>query len=334
MNILKIISHMIASGVLFLCLVGGLLYGSDDFNITQSKISSMGTTITHEPKRSPVGEYITITIRKEGYDFSKAWYKVLFDTNTTRPIESKDVVIIDTQIGKMQLKAKVPKIKNMPSFHLAKYVDVMVVVKNQNGTQMNIITHQFMLSSRPLAVVFWLLALFVPWGIAGYFMRKVKKQSNGYIFNPIWFVTSYDGRASLSLAQVLVWTMLIFSASFYILEVSGKLLDFTDDVLILLGLTGGTSLITKIMAIDAKNSLHKNSVDLPYRYTPKWSHLFQSDGRADLHRVQMVLFTILAVVFVTGQIYAELVFPKFPEGLLALIGISNGVYLGAKIKQS
>ena len=316
-------------GVLFVLLVSGSLYGGDDFDTTQSKISSIGTTITHEPKRSPVGEYITITIEKEGYDFSQAWYKVLFDTNTTKPTESQDVIIKDTQMGKVQLSVQVPEIKNTNRIHIAKPVDVMVVVKDANNSKIEIITHQFMLSSRPLAVIFWLLALFIPWFIASRMMTRDNKTSNS-TFNPIWFVAGYEGRASLSLAQILIWTMLVFSASFYILEVSGKLLDLTDDILILLGITGGASLISKIVASNGNEPNSKTQVDLPYRYKPKCFDLFQSDGRPDLFRVQMALFSILAVVFVAAQIYSELVFPKFPEGLLALITISNGIYLGSK----
>jgi len=59
--------------------------------------------------------------------------------------------------------------------------------------------------------------------------------------------------------------------------------------------------------------------------------LFQTEGRTDLYKVQMALFTVLAAIFVTAKIYGTLEFPELPAGLLTLIGISNGVYLGAKV---
>ena len=62
----------------------------------------------------------------------------------------------------------------------------------------------------------------------------------------------------------------------------------------------------------------------------KWLDLFQTEGRPDLTKVQMALFTTLAAIFVTAKIYGTLEFPELPAGLLTLIGISNGVYLGAK----
>ena len=76
----------------------------------------------------------------------------------------------------------------------------------------------------------------------------------------------------------------------------------------------------------------KNGIALPAPQTkdPKWLDLFQTEGRPDLFKVQMALFTTLAAIFVTAKIYGSLQFPELPAGLLTLIGISNGVYLGAK----
>ena len=328
------ISFRIVYIVMLMLLLSLFSYG-EDFNITKSKISSMGTTITHEPKRSPVGEYIIITLNKQGYDFSKAWFNVKFytDENNTNNINFIDshIEVIETKIGEVKLNVKVPKVNNIDGVHLAKPINIMVDVKDNNKTHIMVTTHTFMLSSRPLAIIFWLLALFTPWLIASRIAASRKGISTLSKFNPIWFVSGEDGRASLSLAQILIWTILVFSASFYILEVSGKLLDLTNDILILLGITGGVSLIANIVSGNDKVNVDNKSKEVTKkRYKPQWLDLFQSDGNPDLFRVQMALFTVLAVVFVTGQIYAELVFPKFPEGLLALITISNGIYLGSK----
>ncbi len=315
-------------GVILTLLLSLFAYG-EDFNITKSKESCIGTSITHEPKRSPVGEYITITVKKEGYDFSKAWYEVKFGIKNSK--KSKDVILLDTNMGEVKLSVLVPEIKNITGIHLAKPVSVIVVIKDANNKPIEIVTHKFMLSSRPLAIIFWLLALFTPWLIASRIAATRKGIPTLSKFNPIWFVSGDDGRASLSLAQILIWTILVFSASFYILEVSGKLLDFTNDVLILLGITGSVSLIANVVSEDDSVPVENKRIKVPENQRePQWLDLFQSDGKPDLFRVQMALFTVLAVIFVTGQIYAELVFPKFPEGLLALITISNGIYLGSK----
>lgn len=147
--------------------------------------------------------------------------------------------------------------------------------------------------------------------------------------NPIWFVSGKYGNASLSLAQILLWTILVFSASFYVLVVSGKLLDLTNEVLMLLGIAGGSSLIAKISA--ATKSSSGVVIAAQASKDPKWLNLFQTEGCPDLYKVQMALFTTLAAIFVTAKIYGTLEFPELPAGLLTLIGISNGVYLGAKV---
>jgi hypothetical protein len=112
------------------------------------------------------------------------------------------------------------------------------------------------------------------------------------------------------------------------LVVSGKLLDLTNEVLMLVGIAGGSSVIAKITA-STKDGKGAKSVP-PAPKDPKWLDLFQSEGRPDLTKVQMALFTTLAAIFVTAKIYGTLEFPDLPAGLLTLIGISNGVYLGAK----
>ena len=132
----------------------------------------------------------------------------------------------------------------------------------------------------------------------------------------------------LSLAQVLLWTLLVFSASFYVLVVSGNLLDLTNEVLMLVGIAGGSSVIAKITASARADKNVEIAASEPK--DPKWLDLFQTGGRPDLTKVQMALFTALAAIFVTAKIYGTLEFPALPAGLLTLIGISNGVYLGAK----
>ncbi len=67
-------------------------------------------------------------------------------------------------------------------------------------------------------------------------------------------------------------------------------------------------------------------------HTPRWADLIILDGvnEIDVTRVQMVVFTGIAASFVLLSIGNEGVIPPIPTGILALMGISNGVYLTAK----
>jgi len=122
--------------------------------------------------------------------------------------------------------------------------------------------------------------------------------------NPIWMVSGKFGGASLSLAQILLWSILVFSASFYVWVVSGKLLDLTNDVLVLLGIAGGASVIAKITA--AMKDDKGQALAGAEGKEPKWLDLIRTEARPDLYKFQMALFTVLAAAFVTSKIYGKL----------------------------
>jgi hypothetical protein len=216
---------------------------------------------------------------------------------------------------------------NESGAHCAKPVDLLVVARGPDGELAEALSKEFAVSSRMWAVLFWIAAIAFPWLVAGIITAR-NEPKKWLRFDPIWFVSGKHGSASLSLAQVLLWTVLVFSASFYVLVVSGKLLDLTDEVLMLVGIAGGSSVFAKITA--AAKGRKGVKIVAPKPKDPKWLDLFQTEGRPDLTKVQMALFTTLAAIFVTAKIYGTLEFPELPAGLLTLIGISNGVYLGAK----
>ena len=305
--------------------------------------SGMGTTLTIKPMRAPVGEYITLTVAKSEFDFSKARFHVCLRKQETSDaskktkekkdgkriepfIASKDVELKELQSGEATLQVRIPDI-NESGPHCAKPVDFLVVARGPDGELAEALSKEFSVSSRLWAVLFWIAAIAIPWLVAGIITAR-NEPKKWLRFDPIWFVSGKHGSASLSLAQILLWTILVFSASFYVLVVSGKLLDLTNEVLMLVGIAGGSSVIAKITA-SAKGGKGVKSV-APAPKDPKWLDLFQTEGRPDLTKVQMALFTTLAAIFVTANIYGTLEFPELPAGLLTLIGISNGVYLGAK----
>ena len=351
--------------------------------------SGMGTILTVEPRKAPPGGYVKLTVRKEDFEFSKARFSVclrLHGKDEPRAFTaSDDVELQKTLAGEAVLRARIPeKIEGLDGLYLDQPVDLLVVarISGDRVERAEVMTREFSVSSRGLAVATWILAFVLPWFFAAFvrFKRdavaaartslttvekdledvkkvrdpdpaktaelttKIEKQKKvlkkaqalsehrvkAYLaeLNPIWMVSGKIGGASLSLAQILLWSILVFSASFYVWVVSGKLLDLTNDVLILLGIAGGASMIAKITAA-AKDEKGQAIVGADGK-EPKWLDLIRTEGRPDLYKFQMALFTVLAAAFVTGKIYVNLEFPVLPSGLLTLIGISNGVYLTAK----
>jgi hypothetical protein len=321
--------------------------------IPEPGASSMGTTLEVRPKRAPIGGCITLFVEKSGFDINKALFHVCLRLQgKDEPksfIPSQDVELKGVKGEKAELSVRIPEISELGGVHFAKPVELLVVARIPEDKQtettkvkmIEVITQDFSVSSRPLAVICWILAFVLPWFIAALVAldEKARTQANQTRWqawkaqlNPIWIVSGKDGGASLSLAQILLWTMLVFTASFYVLVVSGKLLDLTDAVLVLLGIAGGTSVIAKIAA-SGKQEKGQELAGAELK-RPNWLELIQTEGRPDLYKFQMALFTVLAAVFVTGKIFETLMFPELPAGLLTLIGISNGVYLAAKATSS
>jgi hypothetical protein len=309
--------------------------------IPQPGLSSLGATLQVEPKQAPEGEHITLVITKRESDFSKARFEVGLRQPGKEPtiqpfIASEDVELKKVQAGEATVRARIPQMKEMGGIHIPTPVDLLVVARGPgNAIIADVLTQEFSVSSRLLAVIWWIAAFVLPWLVAGYISAR-QDPNIWFRLNPIWFVSGKYGSASLSLAQVLLWTILIFSASFYVWAASGKLLDFTGSVLTLLGIAGGSSLIAKISA-SAKDEKGREIAELELskqvaaaKPEPKWLDLIKTEGRPDIYKFQMALFTTLAAVFVTGKIYGTLEFPPLPEGLVTLIGISNGIYLAAK----
>ena len=329
-------------GFILLLGTGGHLHAL--ISCSNAEISSgtvgTGTTLTVEPEKAPVGEYVTLTVRKDQFDFGRAQFYVCLrrqagedekeDEKKFPFIPSTDVALESMEIGKAVLRAKIPaKIihENESSVHCAKNVDLLVLARIPEGETASVISRQFKVSSRNLAIICWIIAFVLPWLLAGFFMGSPEDKSRSR-FSLIRFVSGKYGNASISLAQILLWSILVFSASFYVLVVSGKLLDLTPEVLTLLGIAGGSSVIAKITA-STQEEKGREILGEKAR-EPCWPDLFRTEGRPDLYKVQLALFTTLAAFFVTGKIYGTLEFPQLPSGLLTLIGISNGVYLGAK----
>jgi hypothetical protein len=61
--------------------------------------------------------------------------------------------------------------------------------------------------------------------------------------------------------------------------------------------------------------------------------LLSDDGGASLHRFQMAVWTLVLIAIFIHDVVATRAMPDFSPTLLALMGISNGVYVGLKIPE-
>jgi ABC-type Fe3+-siderophore transport system permease subunit len=171
---------------------------------------------------------------------------------------------------------------------------------------------------------------------------------------------------SLSRIQMTAWTILIIGA-FCFLALNGDVnqIVIPNSILILMGIASGTSLGAAIVdnqtpdgsainqayktALEAQkklteepdNAAAKTALETAraslYKLAPK-SEKFLNDILSDangynLHRVQMAAWTLVVIAIFIGSVFSEGRMPDLNPTLLALMGISNGVYLGFKIPE-
>lgn len=170
---------------------------------------------------------------------------------------------------------------------------------------------------------------------------------------------------SLAKTQAAVWFFLVFAAFVFIYLMTGSFNDvMTAEALALIGIGSGTSFgaavvesaksdteqqrradlevqihnaKAQLVATSTDAALIKKIADLEQLVQPASrglvKDLLTDVAGITLHRFQMLVWTLmLGVIFVFG-VYDALAMPKFDPTLLALMGISAGVYLGFKIPE-
>jgi hypothetical protein len=134
---------------------------------------------------------------------------------------------------------------------------------------------------------------------------------------------------SLGRCQMAFWLFLVSGMFVFIWITTGQYTGvLTADALVLLGISGTTGLV----AIGVDRTKQAQGLWTPVKNAGSsfLKDIIFADGAPALHRVQMVLWTlILGAVFVRTS-YETLQLPVFDATLLAMIGISGTLYIGFK----
>lgn len=140
---------------------------------------------------------------------------------------------------------------------------------------------------------------------------------------------------SLARLQMAIWFFIIIGSFVFLWSTTGSLAGVNNTALILMGISGGTSMFAAIVSEkrewDAKKREPANASTTPF--TNWFIDILSSDEGMTIHRFQMFAWTlVLAVVFVNG-VLSDYAMPLFSNELLGLMGISSGVYIGFKLKE-
>ena len=162
-----------------------------------------------------------------------------------------------------------------------------------------------------------------------------------YTLSPIRISAAWFGEASLSQVQVILFTFIVAGMLFYFWLSSGVLSDISKDLLYLLGISavgaGGAkftqTLKTELSGETARYLIGKGWYDwplLPIRDHATFRNLLLTDGRLDVYKFQMAIFTVVVACYVASSGQTSLGDVKISDTMLYLIGISQGVYVGGK----
>lgn len=134
---------------------------------------------------------------------------------------------------------------------------------------------------------------------------------------------------SLARTQFAIWLLLISSAYIFLWISTGELPVLTNSSLILLGISGGTSVVAKM--IDNTQSLHVS----PDRRSQHFLIDILSDEKGiSIHRLQMLVFTLVIGLIFCHDVLVIFEMPDFDTNLLLLMGISSGTYAGFKVTEN
>jgi hypothetical protein len=173
--------------------------------------------------------------------------------------------------------------------------------------------------------------------------------------HPWALVMGEDSRPSTSKFQMLVWTAAIVFAFLAIYQIrfsagyTDELPGMPANLLIVMGISVVTTVSAKSIAIkSAANDTPAPAGAAPP--APGRSGIFCDDsGLPDLGKVQLVLWTVIAVGIFLAEVFARIHNPILPSAggtvaslglpdigqtLMVLTGLGHGAYLGKKIAES
>lgn len=147
-------------------------------------------------------------------------------------------------------------------------------------------------------------------------------------FNPFMVLKELlrrpDGAYSLSNTQILLWTVLVVFSLCFVWIGTGQLLVISPGILVLLGISGSSSVLAR--------AIERGDAPPSHREEPGLANLIRDDdGRFDLLRFQMLAFTLFTWVYSLVSVLRSEGLPEIPDNLYLLMGISNAAYLGGKL---
>ncbi len=205
------------------------------------------------------------------------------------------------------------------------------------------LTQKVWVSNRLYSSFWAVVAVMLAYLIAVLALGRVGER---YSFNPVYLASGKSDRASLSQFQVLGFTLLVLGLLVFVLFRTSVLSDISSDILLLLGISAGGTVGSKVAGVMKSRLSFDNWAWLrnqgwltayekgvgqaanPGR--ARWGDLLKTSGNFDVYSFQLGTVSLLVgFALLTSDLSALATF-SLPTNLLALLGLSNVVYIGGK----
>ena len=158
--------------------------------------------------------------------------------------------------------------------------------------------------------------------------------------NPISITQDALGFGSMSRLQVFFFTLIVVAALTYVFLRAGYLSEISDNLLILLGITGVSAAATKLVANDriaredeltfaTDRWLLRHGIVFPPRVA-RWRDLLITGQEFNIFNFQALVFSTLVGFWILSSAMQNLADLVVPSNLMVLLGLSQALYVGGK----
>lgn len=205
------------------------------------------------------------------------------------------------------------------------------------------VVEQVRLSHTWLARLGSVFIVVLAYGLA---VAAVGRRGSRHSWDPVWLTAGPKGKASLSQFQVFAFTLLVVGLLSYVLLRTWVLTDISSDVLLLLGISAAGAAGSNTAGVLKKRlkfenwswlrdrgwlTAHERGVENTGSPPAiRWGDLLKTDGQFDIYSFQLATVSLVVAVALITSDLGELASFDLPDNVLALLGLSNAVFIGGK----
>jgi hypothetical protein len=234
-----------------------------------------------------------------------------------------------------------------PSFGWKRERQLIVVSLKTAGEKLDLaapgiaVMQKVEVSSRPFSIAGGWAAAILAYVFAA---CTLGKRRSG--FGPVYLTADSYGKASLGQLQIFGFTLVVLGLLVYVLLRSSELSDLSSDILLLLGVSAVGSAGSKVAQSMTRRLSYENWAWLrnqgwlvaPEKGTDKetkpeharWADLLRSNGGFDVYSFQLATVSVVVALALMWSDLDALATFTIPANILALLGLSNVVYIGGR----